>query len=158
MEFSNAVFEMQMACGGVMAYGANDRLYGTGKHGDKVHVAVCLREISDDTEPEAEYVAEKIEELIATGKKSDGSRITPADIVIILRSAKKGEAFRGALAARGIPCEEAVRERFFESPEVLLVVSLLNVIDNPERDIYLAAALKSPLYGVTLAELMYIRR
>lgn len=158
LEFSNAVFEMQMACGGVMAYGADERLYGTGKHGDKVHVAVCLREISDDTEPEAEYVAEKIEELIATGKKSDGSRITPADIVIILRSAKKGEAFRGALAARGIPCEEAVRERFFESPEVLLVVSLLNVIDNPERDIYLAAALKSPLYGVTLAELMYIRR
>ena len=159
LEFSNAVFEMQMERGGVMAYGADERLYGTGKHGDKVHIAVCLREISDDTEPEAEYVAKKIAELLATGRKNDGSRITPADIVIILRSMKsRGERFRAALTARGIPCEDLATERFFESPEVLLVVSLLNVIDNPERDIYLAAALKSPLYGVTLAELVHIRR
>ncbi len=159
LEFSNAVFEMQMERGGVMVYGADERLYGTGRHGDKVHIAVCLRETSDDTDPEAEYVAKKIEELLATGKKNDGSRITPSDIVIILRSMKnRGEIFRSALTARGIPCEDLATERFFESPEVLLAVSLLNVIDNPERDIYLAATLKSPLYGVSLAELVYIRR
>ncbi len=159
LEFSNAVFEMQMERGGVMAYGADERLYGTGKHGDKVHIAVCLRETSDDTEPEAEYVAKKIEELLATGTKNDGSRVTPSDIVIILRSMRaRGEHFRAALTARGIPCEDLATERFFESPEVLLAVSFLNVIDNPERDIYLAATLKSPLYGVSLAELVYIRR
>ena len=38
------------------------------------------------------------------------------------------------------------------------MIALLNVIDNPERDIYLAATLKSPLYGVTLDELLYIRK
>ena len=48
LEFSNAVFEMQMQQGGVMAYGEDERLYGTGKHGDKVHVAVCLRENGED--------------------------------------------------------------------------------------------------------------
>lgn len=159
LEFSNAVFEMQMQAGGVMAYGEDERLYGTGKHGDKVHIALCLRAQGEETEPEAEYVARKIKELLATGKKSDGSPITPSDIVIILRSMKsRGGAFKNALDASGIPCEDLATERFFESPEVLLVVSLLNVIDNPERDIYLAAALKSPLYGVTLSELMYIRR
>jgi len=159
LEFSNAVFEMQMQAGGVMAYGEDERLYGTGKHGDKVHIAMCLRETGEETEPEAEYVAKKIKELLATGKKNDGSPITPADIVIILRSMKSRAAiFKAALEAQGVPCEDLATERFFESPEVLLVVSLLNVIDNPERDIYLAAALKSPLYGVTLSELMFIRK
>lgn len=159
LEFSNAVFEMQMQAGGVMAYGADERLYGTGKHGDKVHVAVCLRAQSEETEPEAEYVAKKIKELLSGGKKLDGSPITPSDIVIILRSVKNRAAtFKNALDALGVPCEDLATERFFESPEVLLVVSLLNVIDNPERDIYLAAALKSPLYGVTLSELIYIRK
>lgn len=159
LEFSNAVFEMQMERGGVMAYGKDERLYGTGKHGDKTHVAVCLKELSDDTEPEAEYVAEKIAELLKSGRKNDGTPIVPSDIVIILRSVKNRAAvFRTELEKRGVPCEDLATERFFESPEVLLMVSLLNVIDNPARDIYLAAALKSPLYGVTLEELVYIRR
>ena len=35
---------------------------------------------------------------------------------------------------------------------------LLNVIDNPHRDIYLAGALKSPVFGLTLDELAGLRR
>ncbi|MBQ9746890.1 MAG: UvrD-helicase domain-containing protein [Clostridia bacterium] len=159
LNFSNAVFEQQMQRGGVMAYGEDERLYGTGKHGDKVHIAICLCDKGEKTEPEAEYVAKKIKELIATGRKNDGSPITPADIVIILRSMKsRAHIFKAALEKQGVPCEDLASERFFESPEVLLAVSLLNVIDNPERDIYLAAALKSPLYGVTLSELVFIRK
>jgi ATP-dependent helicase/nuclease subunit A len=159
LEFTNAVFEKQMQEGGVMAYGKDERLYGTGKHGDKVHIALCLREKGEEARPEAEYVAKKIKDLISKGKKNDGSPITPADIVIILRSMKnRASVFKDALDAQGIPCEDLATERFFESPEVLLVVSLLNVIDNPERDIYLAATLKSPLYGVTLSELVFIRK
>ena len=161
LNFTNAVFEQQMDRGGIMAYGEDEKLYGTGKHGDKVHIAVCLREISDKDKKnmEAEYVASKIASLIKSGKKLDGSPVRPSDIVIILRSVKnRSQAYREALISRGVPCEDLASERFFESPEVLLVVSLLNVIDNPERDIYLAAALKSPLYGVTLEELVYIRK
>ena len=160
LEFSNAVFEMQMERGGVMSYGSDERLYGKGKHGDKVHIGICLRETADkEREPEAEYVAGKIAELLSTGRKNDGTPISASDVVIILRSMKsRAHIFRAALEARGIPCEDLATERFFESPEVLLAVSLLNVIDNPERDIYLAATLKSPLYGVTLSELIYIRK
>lgn len=159
LEFSNAVFELQMQRGGIMAYGADERLYGTGKHAQRVHVAVCLKEIGEETEPEAEYVAVKIAELLKNGKKRDGSRVQPSDIVIILRSVKnRALAFKEQLEKYGVPCEDLATQAFFESPEVLLAVSLLNVIDNPARDIYLAATLKSPLYGVTLEELIYIRR
>ena len=159
LEFSNAVFEMQMQRGGVMAYGDDEKLYGTGKHGDKVHIALCLSEKGDERELEAEYVAKKISELLKTGKKNDGSPVLPSDIVIILRSMRsKGKIFKDALSLYGVPCEDLASERFFESPEVLLAVSFLNVIDNPERDIYLAAVLKSPLYGVSRSELVYIRR
>ncbi|MGN1095728.1 MAG: UvrD-helicase domain-containing protein, partial [Eubacteriales bacterium] len=159
--FANAVFALQMERGNVMPYGEDERLYGTGKHGDKVVVAVCAKdkEKEDSTEPEAEYVARKAYELLRSGKKLDGTPIRPSDIVIILRSVKnRAKIFRDALEKYGVPCEDLATERFFESPEVLLVISLLNVIDNPERDIYLAATLKSPLYGVTLSELIYIRR
>ncbi len=157
LAFSNAVFETQMERGRVMSYGADERLYGTGKHGQKVEIAVCVK--NDDADTEAEYVAEKIKYLIENEKKLDGEQIRPSDIVILLRTVSgKSEPYIDALARRGIACDEPVKERFFESPEVLLVIALLNVIDNPERDIYLAAVLKSALYGVTLDELLYIRR
>ena len=160
LNFANAVFETQMENGGIMSYGEDDKLYGDGKHGDKVHIALCVKDEENGTDREAEYVAEKIKSMLSGGeKKADGTVIRPSDIVIIIRSVQThAKRFRDALERRSVPCEEVAEERFFESPEVLLVISLLNVIDNPERDIYLAATLKSPLYGVTLDELLYIRR
>jgi ATP-dependent helicase/nuclease subunit A len=38
------------------------------------------------------------------------------------------------------------------------MLCLLNTIDNPSRDIYLAGTLKSPLFGFTMTELTLIRR
>jgi ATP-dependent helicase/nuclease subunit A len=108
---------------------------------------------------EADFVASKIESLLKSGKKSDGTPVKCSDIVILLRSTStSAKLYEDALNARGIPCKNSGDKEFFESPEVLLIVSLLGAIDNPARDIYLAAALKSPIYGVTLDELMFIRR
>jgi len=169
LEFCNGIFEKLMNVKETR-YGEDERLHP----GRDLHTALPelylipkaskKSGIEEDDEAEdmlgeADFVAEKIKELLQSGKRKDGTPIKPSDIVILLRGlSSSAKAYEDALSARGIPYKNSGDKEFFESAEVLLVISLLSVIDNPERDIYLAAALKSPIYGVTLDELMFIRR
>ncbi len=108
---------------------------------------------------EAEYTAREIRRLLAEGTKNDGTPIRPHDIAILMRSAKAHSAvFEEVFEKYGIPCYNNVTGGFFENAEVLLALCILNVIDNPTKDIYLAGALKSPVFGFTLDELIKIRR
>lgn len=108
---------------------------------------------------EAICVANEIKKLLAYGKKDDGSPIRPSDIAILMRSAKTdSEPFCAVLEAAGIPVYNNLAGDFFENAEILLALCLLNTIDNPGRDIYLAGLLKSQLFEFTLDELILIRR
>ena len=109
------------------------------------------------TSPDA--VAEKIAELLDGGVLNNGSPIRPSDIAIILRNARGRDGeYASALEARGIPSCISGAKDFFLSSEVLLALCLLNTIDNPRRDIYLAGLLCSPLFDFTAEELYIIRR
>lgn len=106
----------------------------------------------DEISSEAKYVAKRINELVLSG-------VSPSDIAILLRSAKKeARMFENALSAYGIESRNKEQKDLFTNAEVVLLMCILNVIDNPSRDIYLAGALKSPIYNVTLSELAEIRR
>lgn len=108
---------------------------------------------------EAAVVADRIAGILASGTKNDGTPVTPGDIAILLRSFRgRRAAFAEALAARGIPCDISDDREFFLNAEVLLVLCLLNAIDNPSRDIYLAGVMCSPLFGFTPDELVAIRK
>ena len=108
---------------------------------------------------DAEVVAEKIRELIRTAKLNNGDPVAPGDIAIIMRNAKgRDKEYATALAALGIPSSVIDTTSFFLNPDVLLTLSLLEVIDNPRRDIYLAAAIMSPLFGFTADDLARITR
>ncbi len=105
---------------------------------------------------EEEWVAAKVSALLREGRKNDGTPITPADIVLLFRT-------RSAMARYEAALSQVVKTRatdsgdYFLNPEVLLALSLLNTVDNPRRDIYLAAALRSPIFGLTLDDLVRIR-
>ncbi len=163
LSFCNTIFENVMNAE-TLRYGADERLNcGSGKHAElpEIHLIpkMSAEDEAEDTIGEAEFVAGKIADLLRNGKKADGSDVRPSDIVILLRSTSSSSAaYEDALKKYGIPCRNAAALSFFESPEVLLMLSLLTAIDNPYRDVPLAAALKSPLYGVTLDELIFIRR
>ena len=104
-------------------------------------------------------VAKRIEELLKGGIKANGNPYKPSDIAIILRSAKgRAESYREALEKRGIKASIADSGEFLKSEEILLTLALLNTVDNPRRDIYLAALLMSPLFGFTPDELVLIRK
>ncbi len=115
----------------------------------------------DDTDTvtaEAAAIAEKIRELLSSGRLDNGSPIKPSDIAIILRNAKnKAPIYAEALRAVSIPAEISDAKDFFLSPEVLLALCLLNSIDNPRRDIYLAGAMCSPLFSFDADDLYRIR-
>ena len=121
---------------------------------------ICMVDKHDGGEESLEptVVAEKIAELLESGSLNDGNAIRPSDIAIILRNAKgKDTKYAEALEKIGIPCCISGAKDFFLTPEVLLALCLLNSLDNPRRDIYLAGLMCSPLFGFTPDELYLIR-
>ena len=106
---------------------------------------------------EPRYVARKIAELIKSGNLANGEPIEPSDIAILLRKKDGIEAFAEALADEGVPCEAANPPGYFMNSEVLLALCLLNAIDNPEKDVYLAGLMCSPLYDFTADDLLAYR-
>jgi len=111
----------------------------------------------DSADPEAEYVAERIAALLTSEVRGDGTPITERDVAILVRSARYAAPFEEALRLRGIRVSDRATEEFFEQKEILLVLCLLNSIDNPLRDIYLAGAVKSPVFGFSMDDVIEVR-
>lgn len=104
---------------------------------------------------EEDLIAEKVVELLTSGRLKDGRRITPKDIAILIR--EHSEPLIAALQARGIPIKRVDKTDYFSRPEILLALCLTHSVNNPHRDIYLGGLLRSPLYGFRLEDLTTIR-
>ncbi|MEF3304622.1 helicase-exonuclease AddAB subunit AddA [Paenibacillus sp. GYB003] len=80
------------------------------------------------------------------------------DIVILLRATSAwAPVFMDELRAAGIPGYADLNAGYFTATEVEAMLSLLQIIDNPYQDIPLAAVLRSPMFGLTAAELAAVR-
>ena len=79
------------------------------------------------------------------------------DMAILLRNpASRLEGYASVFHREGIPLQ-AKRTGFYESIEVLDLLHLLEILDNPLQDIPGIAVLRSPLVGLSLSELAQIR-
>ena len=79
------------------------------------------------------------------------------DMAILLRApSRKAESYVKEFARLNVPLQLA-RTGFYDCLEVLDLLSLLQLLDNPLQDIPALAVLRSPLVGLTLAELAEIR-
>ncbi len=103
------------------------------------------------------YIISEIKKLLSDKKKCNGEKYIPRDIAILTRSNKDASKVAEALAKAGIPHANSTGNDLFENSEVLLMFSLLSAADNPQRDIPLAAVLRSPIFGFTLSELVKIK-
>ena len=110
-----------------------------------------------DINPEALWIAKEINRLISNEIKADGTKIEPRDIAVLMRATTPAADISRALAMYNIPCSDNSKYDLFETPDVLLTLSLLSTIDNPHRDIPLAATLYSPIFAYTMDELIEIR-
>ena len=106
---------------------------------------------------ELRFIARKIRELIDTGRLANGDAVKPSDIAILLRKKDGIESLAAALTDEGVPCEASNPPGYFMNSEVLLTLCLLNAIDNPQKDVYLAGLMCSPLYGFTADDLLTYR-
>ena len=111
-------------------------------------------EEDDANDREADFAAQTVAGLLRSGKlvgQGENRRpIQPGDIAILMRSVKnKAERYRAALENQGITARVGAGSGFLESREIVVMHSMLRALDNPTRDIDLAAALLSPLFGLT---------
>jgi ATP-dependent helicase/nuclease subunit A len=80
------------------------------------------------------------------------------DIVVLMRSlAKKANDYVEVLRLAGLPVSCDAVAGYFEATEISDLLCLLKVLDNPVRDIELAAVLRSPLFQISDTELAKIR-
>ncbi len=114
-------------------------------------------------EREAAAVAARLRLLFDQGatvhdRKGGDRPLRYADVVVLLRAANSdGPVFADALARAGIPVHAQAATGYFGAVEVLTMLSLLDVIDNPRQDIPLAAVLRSPIVGLDTTDLARIR-
>ena len=110
---------------------------------------------------EAAFAARRIRELVRTGTVREGESTRPLqyrDIALLLRSASgRAPYIARALQMAGIPVYSDADAQFFDLPEVVDLMNLLRVIDNPLQDIPLLSALRCPCFGFAEEELARIR-
>ncbi|MCB9852866.1 MAG: helicase-exonuclease AddAB subunit AddA [Phycisphaerales bacterium] len=97
-------------------------------------------------EREAYVIAERIKELHADG-------VGFGEIVILMRSMKaRIGLFLRRLLEQGVPAVSTMSGDLFDAMEVLDVLGLLQLLDNEQQDIPLAALLRSPMMGEPLTD------
>ncbi|MGX1828872.1 helicase-exonuclease AddAB subunit AddA [Paenibacillus taichungensis] len=109
-----------------------------------------IREMVGDTDKPALNVYDKALKTMRPARYGD--------IVILLRSALMWaplmiEEFR----QQGIPAGGEQSKGYFQATEVEVMLSLLQIVDNPRQDIPLASVLRSPIVGLDEEELAQIR-
>ena len=113
----------------------------------------------NDLDPQAEFVAQEIKRLLEKGFLPNGDKIEPRHIAILLRkSYNRIDSYINALNKYNIKNEYIQEISFFEKPHILLLLCILNAIDNPSKDVYLAGAMHSQIWNFSLEELVKIKR
>jgi ATP-dependent helicase/nuclease subunit A len=175
--FVNAVFArlMQAQMGGVCYDPRAHLLPGRNTNtSNPVEIAVLDSDTGDaapaglggisDTQRQAAWIATRIGALITAGvtvpDRDTGLEraLTYGDIVILLRSpAGRAHIYAEVLRLAGIPVSSQSSAGYFASTEVLDILALLRVLDNPHQDVELAAVLRSALLGFSDADLAEIQ-
>ncbi len=110
---------------------------------------------------EARLVASEVKRLVTSGHQiREQDKLRPAtygDFAVLLRSPKnKSDVYAREFERAGVPLTVA-RGGFFQSAEILDLLSLLRLLDNPLQDVPCIAVLRSPLVALTLDELAQVR-
>jgi ATP-dependent helicase/nuclease subunit A len=118
---------------------------------------------------QAAMIAQRIRQMVGTDtgkpafqiydKDRDKLRdVQYRDIVILMRSlAKKANDYVEVLRLAGVPVSCQATAGYFEATEITDILSLLKILDNPQRDIELAAVLRSPFFKISDTDLAKIK-
>lgn len=165
----NLVFEKLMSReAGELDYGEEEALKAGAEYPEtkapECEIHILERKGRASTAPaEAEYIASYIKNAVESGntyvtEKGVLRRARYGDFCILMRSVKKsGAVYSERLKEKGVPVYVDLKGGLFETREASDVLSYLKAIDNPVKDIPLAAVMMSPIYGFTPDEMAEIR-
>ncbi len=127
-----------------------------------VHIVETEKTKGSDLEAEARHIGSVIQDLIFSktlvGKKNEERPIRYSDICILMRAVKdKAQIVARELGEMGIPAHFTKQGGFFESREIVTMVSMLKIIDNPVQDVPLTSVMLSPLCSFTEDDLARYR-
>ncbi len=172
---TNEVFEKIMKKEfGRIAYDDNARLYPAAVFPEssqtlgKTEVLILEHEDESDmtdTEAEAMLCAAWIQKIVQKEEygcfdkeRGEYRKLQYRDVVVLMRNARQNaDVFVDTLESVGIPAVSESKSGYFDSHEVSILLSLLNIIDNPRQDIPFVAVLKSYFGGFTSNELAQIK-
>ena len=112
---------------------------------------------------EARLTARRIARLLHDGAPVRGSDqalrpVEPGDIVVLLRSlAAQAPYYLQALAEEGVEAVSDQSENILTTTEVSVLLSYLQILDNPHQDVPLLSVLLSPLYGYDAETAAHVR-
>ena len=149
-------------------YKKSERLDFGGNYGEdsspnvSVHIVETEKTRGSDLEKEACHIGSVINELVSSktlvGKKGEERPIKYSDICILMRAVKdKAQIVARVLSEMGIPAHFTKQGGFFESREIVTMVSMLKIIDNPVQDVPLVSVMLSPLCPFTEDDLARYR-
>ena len=127
-----------------------------------VHVVETDKTRGSDLVAEARHIGNEINKLVSSGtlvgKNGKERPIKYSDICVLLRAVKdKAPVIARELTEMGIPAYFQKQGGFFESREIVTLISMLKVIDNPVQDVPLVSVMLSPLFPFTEDDLARYR-
>lgn len=161
----NHVFRMLMTEGvGEIAYDETQELVQGAEYPEarRPVEVMLLPQTGEESRTEPRAIAQRIAWHLTHQtpvKGADGALrpCEPRDFLILMRFSTHMEETANALAEAGIPVCSVERADYLNAPEMLLLLDILRMIDNPLPEVPVAAAMLSPLFGFTVDELLAVR-
>ncbi|MBK9344934.1 MAG: UvrD-helicase domain-containing protein [Burkholderiales bacterium] len=82
--------------------------------------------------------------------------LQPQDVMVLARKRERLGLMQAELATLRIPAQQPEKNELADMPEVQDLIGLLDVLVSPAHNLSLARALKSPLFGVSDADLVQL--
>ncbi len=128
----------------------------------QVHIVEAPDSRASNLKSEAQYIGSLIKKMIKdkmpVGRGEEKRPVQYKDICILLRAVKdKANVIAGELTEMGIPVHYKKEGGFFENAEVMTVISMLRVIDNPISDVPLLSVMLSPITPFSEDDIAYLR-
>ena len=175
----NQIFEkiMRSEFGGI-SYDERARLYlGATDYDNQAknlstELHILNRATKDETEDNKYYqqakliakiIKQNVGKTLVSGKAEKEGEIRPLrkaeykDFAILLRNLAMSEDLSRAFSEEGIPLYVTTSKGYYDSPEVITLLSFLKIIENPRADLPLYRVLSSPIFGFSDEELAIIK-
>ncbi len=128
----------------------------------EVHIVEAPSPTASNLQNEARYIGKLIKDTVESGmpvgKKGEERPVKYSDICILLRAAKsQAPVIARELTLMGIPVHYKKNGGFFDNAEIVTMLSLLRVIDNPVQDVPLVSVMLSPMFPFIEDDLVRMR-